>query len=279
MSTKKIRTKSYSRNSSKSLKMLSATLAFFGMYASGTTMARSDAPNQGTVSKPPQAQPRLESSSDKISLYPTIAEYIDNTFKKLPAGYTCVMAPNNDEVHNCGSSYALKDKSISRTFGIFYTASALSESGFMFIIDRHNEMFSVIESHPFHVNASGMRYGWAIEAFVADSNDSFHFQTTSGSASMPDSDVFRFKIINDQWALTGHDHSTLSRCPDGSIDHWNSYSINFLTRKSLVEVRHECKYVKTIERQLAVHPLPWAGFDPSDSNLDPTKYGVAWSEF
>ncbi|HUX24530.1 MAG TPA: hypothetical protein VMV87_07935 [Burkholderiales bacterium] len=276
MSTKKIRAMVCSRVSSKPLQILFAALAFSSMSGSGTAMARSDAPNQNFSGRLPQKLPTLGPSKGKSSLYPTIASYVDNTFKELPAGYTCVMAPNNHEVHDCGSGYALNDTDISRTFGIFYTASALSESGFLFIIKKHNEMFSVRESRPFQINARSMRYGWAIEAFVADSNDRFHFQTTSGSASMPDSDVFRFEMHDGQWVLSGHDHSTLSRCSDGSIDSGNSYSINFLTKKALIIFRDECKYVKTVERRLPVPPIPWTSFNPSDPDLDPKTYGVAW---
>jgi len=56
----------------------------------------------------------------------------------------------------------------------------VSESGFLFIAEKHGEMLSVKESRPFHVDAVAMRYGWGVEDFAADSIDSFHWQTTSG---------------------------------------------------------------------------------------------------
>jgi len=157
-----------------------------------------------------------------------------------------------------------------------YKSSAAAESGFLFVLEQHDGMLSAKESQPFEVEASTMRYGWAIENFVADTSESFHFQTTSGSASMPDSDIFRFKLLNGQWILSGHDHKTLARCPDESIDYGSSYSINFLTSKVRIDVRIDCKHIKTAEHQLTVHPLPWTSFSPSDPRLDMDTYNEAW---
>jgi hypothetical protein len=159
-----------------------------------------------------------------------------------------------------------------------YKSSAIFESGFLFILEEQNGRFSAKESKPFRVEPASLRYGWGIENFVADSSESFHFQTTSGSASMPDSDVFRFKLLNGQWILSGHDHRTLTRCPDGSIDAGSSYSINFLTNNVRIEVRSDCRHVKSIERLLPTHPLPWMFFDPSDPHLDMEAYDAEWDQ-
>lgn len=210
-------------------------------------------------------------------VYPTLSAYMGKTLSRLPEGYICAISPGNHDVKGCRGSSLSRVVDMGRTFGMFYTSSALSESGFLFIAEKHGETLSVKESRPFHVDAGAMRYGWGVEDFEADSSDSFHWQTTSGSASMPDSDVYRFKLIDGQWLLSGHDHRTLSRCSDGSIGDGNSYSINFLTHKVRTEFRQDCKHVKAIERQLATHPIPWASFDPSDPLLDPEAYGAVWN--
>lgn len=209
-------------------------------------------------------------------VYPSLSAYVARALGRLPEGYTCAISPTDPDAKGCRGSSSASAQASERTFGMFYTSSAASESGFLFIAEKHGETLSVKESHPFHVEVGAMRYGWGVEDFEADSGDSFHWQTTSGSASMPDTDVYRFKLIDGQWLLSGHDHRTLSRCLDGSIGVGNSYSINFLTRKVRIEFRQDCRRMKATEHQLATRPIPWDYFDPSDPLLDPVAYGVAW---
>lgn len=271
MSTEKTKIQLRDRASRHLLRIVFLALTFF--VVSEVISTRAVASDRSSASG--AAQERTASGFNE-ALYPTVSAYIERTLKKMPDGYVCAISPSNASTRDCTRIGESRSDNISRTFGIFYKSSALSESGFLFIIDEHDGMFSVKESQPFKVEASTMRYGWGVENFVADSSDSFHFQTTSGSASMPDSDIFRFKLLNGQWILSGHDHKTLSRCPDESIDVGSSYSINFLTSKVRVEIRNDCKHVKTIERQLATPPLPWTSFDPSDSHLAPEAYGAVW---
>ena len=272
MRTEKTKSLAYDRATRHALQVAFAALALFG--SRDVALAKAGGIKKISIGR--ATQKHAASGSHEPTAYPTVSAYIENTFKRMPAAYTCVISQSNAQAKGCTGFSVPRNKNISRTFGMFYKASDLSESGFLFIVEKYSDAYSVIESKLFQVNASTMRYGWGIENFVVDSDESFHFQTTSGSASMPDSDIFRFKLRNGQWILSGHDHKTLSRCPDESIDAGSSYSINFLTSKVRIEIRNCCKHVKTIERQLATHPLPWASFDPSDSHLTPEAYGVAW---
>lgn len=239
----------------------------------GFALARADTFDRSSAESAAQEQnaPGLHEP-----LYPSAASYIEATLKRMPGGYVCAISPSNASTKGCSRIGEPRSEAMSRSFGIVYKSSSSSESGFLFILEEVNGKLSAKESKPFKVEADAMRYGWGIENFVADSSESFHFQTTSGSASMPDSDVFRFKLLNGQWTLSGHDHKTLSRCTDGSIDAGSSYSINFLTNKARIEVRHDCKHVKSIERQLPTITLPWTSFDPSDPHLNMEMYDAAW---
>lgn len=272
MRTKKIKTRMHDRASYRHLWIVFAALVFFNTC--NAAFARNE--DSSKILMNGATQNYVFSGSNEKTLYPTVSAYIKSLFKEMPVGYTCVTSQSYKELKGCIGFSAPRSKDIKRIFGIFYKASDLSESGFLFIIEKHLDAYSVMESRPFQVDASAMRYGWGIENFVADSNESFHFQTTSGSASMPDSDIFRFKLVDRQWILSGHDHKTLSRCPDGSIDNGNSYSINFLTKKAIIEFRNDCKDAKIIERQLATHPIFFSSFSPSDPHLAPEAYGVAW---
>ncbi|MFK2891056.1 hypothetical protein [Dyella flagellata] len=272
MSAIGFKTRSHDHASHHAVRTMLIALVSFCVY--GTVLAKTDTPSKNSMDGTTQTP--LASKSDEPTLYTDVSAYVESTLKKLPTGYQCVISPNNSDIKQCTGFSAARSENINRTFGIFYKASDLSESGFLFIIEKHRENISVMESQPFQADASAMRYGWGVENFVADSNESFHFQATSGSASMPDSDIFRFKLVEGEWILSGHDHKTLSGCTDGSIGNGNSYSINFLTKNTLIEFRNDCKRVKTIERPLATHPIPWASFTPSDPLLDPEAYGVAW---
>jgi hypothetical protein len=250
MITKKIKTKLHNRVSPRVLRIAFSTLVFLGICE--VILAKDDAPDK--ISKDSTGQETVASGSNE-AIYPNLSAYIEKTLKKMPNGYIFAISTNNAYTKDFTAISMKNRENINRAFGIFYKSSDLSESGFLFIIEKHGDAIYAKESQPFKVDAGAMRYGWGVENFSADSSDSFHFKTTSGSASMPDSDIFRFKLINGQWILSGHYHKTLSRCPDGSIDDGNSYSINFLTSKVRIEIRNDCKHVKTIERQLTTPPL------------------------
>lgn len=255
--------------------ILCAALTLSRAYASGTNESKSEAQHDKYVAYTSLKMEPTQKMHHGMELsFPTIAAYLENRANKSATSYSCSIAPRQTDSHVCSSEPTSQDIDTDRIFGVFYSKS--DNSGYLFIAKKFNKSLSVMESNPFHIDYTDAEYGWSVERIVAESKDRFYIQTTSGSASMPNSDVFRFKLANGKWVLSGHDHSTLQRCPDDSIDNGDRYSINFLTKKIIIDKYRDCRHEKTIERRLVSHVISWSSFDPSAPDLDPSTYGITW---
>lgn len=152
---------------------------------------------------------------------------------------------------------------ISRVFGMLQ--SIPEKTGFIFILepDGNGLLHVAVESQPFKIPDGYPVF--AVEELRADANDRFHVQFTYGSPSMPNSAIYRFKLIKNQWRVTGLDHSELMRCDDDSVGTGNRYSANFLTGTVLIEEFKNCKSVESKKYQSVFPKFLLLNFVPIDA--------------
>jgi hypothetical protein len=202
--------------------------------------------------------------------FPSVAAYVDDVLgAKDGSNASCHVSTNYPSLRGCGIGDLQSSRP--RLFGIFLLPGI--EQGYLFIVERTKAGYIVKESNRFNVDP---RVVWGINEMRADADDRFHIDLQYGKASTPTDDVYRFKLINGQWRVTGRDHSTMDRCSDKSIGPGTGYSANFLTGKVVVVTYEDCEYVRKTTHHLKFPPISWESFDPFDSRIDPEEYGLIW---
>lgn len=149
-----------------------------------------------------------------------------------------------------------------------------SGTAWIVVVRRGGSKRAVMESAHFLIGQGRFGYGFGVDAIVVDAPDRFHIQFTYGSASAPNSDIFRFAWRDSAWRVVGRDFSTMARCADGSIDTSSHYSANYLTHRAVATLYKGCQVNKTVRASLHVIPLTLQGFDPLDPTLRPKEFAA-----
>lgn len=124
------------------------------------------------------------------------------------------------------------------------------------------------ESKHFSISSERVGYGFGVDGIVEEAPDRFHVQFTYGNAGTPTSDTFRFVLRSGKWRTSGRDRHTMAACGDGSIGVGESYSIDYLTGKVLIDEYRQCRYLKVTEGNTKKQHVWLSQFDPFDPTLE-----------
>jgi hypothetical protein len=201
--------------------------------------------------------------------YSSVEQYIDNVTKGLIENYDCHISADYPKYRGCSLGSPEHKPNISRVFGMLVSQS--DGSGFVFVLEPNGDgLFNLIgKSRPF---TKDDLYMVGVEGLIADSNDRFHIQYSSGSLGQPNTNTYRFKLINGQWRITGLDHNTLARCNDSDGSEFtgegSSYSANFLTGDVLIKEFNNCKLVASNKTKKKFPIFLLSDFTPLDERYE-----------
>lgn len=212
----------------------------------------------------------LSSSVLADETYSSVEQYIDNVTKGHIENYDCHVSADYPKYRGCSLGSFEHNPSISRVFGMLISQSDGS-AGLVFVLEPNSGgLFNVVgKSRPFTKDDFSMV---RVEELIADTNDRFHIQFSSGSLGEPNTDVYRFKLINGQWRITGLDHNTLARCndKDGSefTGEGSSYSANFLTGDVITKEFNNCELVASNKTKKKFPIFLLSDFIPLDEKYE-----------